>query len=86
MTPLVGDRLESTKLEKSQLSTPDIQISANKLHKRLEQIIGGSKNAQQWFATPHPFLDGKTPQSLLDQGKFKTVDYIIHAIEVGQPL
>jgi uncharacterized protein (DUF2384 family) len=73
-------------LEKTQLSTPDIKISANKLHKRLEQIIGDSENAKRWFNTPHPFLDGKTPQSLLDQGKFKTVDYIIYAIEVGQPL
>ena len=26
MTPLVGDRLESTKLEKPQLSTPDLQV------------------------------------------------------------
>jgi hypothetical protein len=86
MTFIVGDRLQSTKLEKPQFSTPDIQISANKLHKRLEQVIGGSENAKQWFNTPHPFLNGKTPQSLLNQGKFKTVDYIIHAIEVGQPL
>lgn len=54
------------------------------LIQRLAELIGGSKNAQIWLNNPHPFLDGRTPQSYLDEGKLQVLDYMVHAIEAGQ--
>ena len=52
---------------------------------QLEQLLGGAEKAEIWLNSPHPALDGRTPQSYLDEGKLEVLEYFIHAIETGQP-
>lgn len=67
-------------------STDNLAEKKKQLVQKLEELVGGAENAQLWLKSPHPFLDGKTPQSCLDEKKLDVVDYILSATELGQPL
>jgi uncharacterized protein (DUF2384 family) len=40
------------------------------LQRLAAEVLGSSELTRAWFATPSPFLDGRTPQSVLgsDEG------------------
>jgi hypothetical protein len=52
---------------------------------RLISLLGGPDNTELWLNSPHPSLDGQTPQSYVDEGKIKTLEYFVCALETGQP-
>jgi uncharacterized protein (DUF2384 family) len=56
----------------------------DELIKELAELLGGKERLTVWLNVPHPVLDGRTPQSYLDEGKSEVLEYFIYAIETGQ--
>jgi hypothetical protein len=53
---------------------------------QLRQFMGGSVDSVNiWLNSPHPYLDNRTPQSFLDEDKPEVVEYLVWAMETGQP-
>lgn len=56
-----------------------------KLLKQLAELLGGSHNTDIWLKSPHQLLEGRTPQSYLDEDNLEVLEYFVHAIATGQP-
>lgn len=50
-----------------------------------EEFDGSTELAQEWLVAPHPDFGGKTPLSLIQQGKLGVVEDLVEAIASGQP-
>jgi len=71
-------------LESAQLQ--DETARYEQLIEQLRRFMGGSMDyVDIWLNSPHPYLDNRTPQSFLDEGKPEVVEYLASAMETGQP-
>jgi hypothetical protein len=67
------------------VGTPSPTLTKKDLLGQMCGILGGPENLALWLNTPHPLLDGRTPQSYIDEGHLQVLSYFINAIETGQP-
>lgn len=52
----------------------------------LRQLSGGDEaGVDLWLATPHPMLDGDTPQALIEDGEGEMVLELVEHILSGAP-
>ena len=69
--------------------SPPIEDHTSRQEQVVEQLrrfMGGDmQSVNLWLNSPHPYLDKQTPQSLLDEGNLYPVEYLVWAMETGQP-
>lgn len=56
-----------------------------KIHRLVNHYFRG-EDIQKWLNSPHPFLDDKAPQSLMNEGKADTVLVLLENVRDGIPL
>lgn len=68
------------------LKSADYTTRYKQLIEQLRSFLGGSiENVNIWLNSPHPYLENRTPQSFIDEGKIEVVEYLAWAMETGQP-
>jgi len=61
-------------------------VVVEEIREGLRQLSGGDEaSVDLWLATPHPALDGDTPQSLIDAGEGEIVLELVEHILSGAP-
>ncbi len=43
----------------------------------MANILGGPENLDMWLKRPHPLLDGRTPQSYVDEGELRVLHTLL---------
>ncbi|HEY9853567.1 MAG TPA: hypothetical protein V6D28_29125 [Leptolyngbyaceae cyanobacterium] len=65
--------------------SPPVQDEAARYEKLISDLcrqMGGDINyVNLWLNSPHDDLDGRTPQSFIDEGKIEVVEYFPWAME-----
>ena len=56
-----------------------------KVHRLVNHYFRG-KDIQAWLNSPHPLLENKTPQSLMNDGHVDAVMVILESVRDGTPL
>ena len=56
-----------------------------KVHRLVNHYFRG-KDIQKWLNSPHPSLEDKTPQSLMNDGKAGAVLVLLESVRDGTPL
>jgi CheY-like chemotaxis protein len=51
----------------------------------LSQLLGSRENVRTWMNSPHPDLGGRTPISIILEGKARAVSDMLEAALAGQP-
>ncbi len=51
----------------------------------LSQLLGSRENVRTWMNSPHPDLGGRTPVSIILEGKARAVSDMLEAALAGQP-
>ncbi|MCL1471367.1 hypothetical protein [Argonema antarcticum] len=69
--------------------SPPVQDETARYEQLIDQLcrfMGGSMEyVNLWLNSPRDELDGRTPQSFIDEGKIEVVEYFAWAMETGQP-
>ncbi|OGN14343.1 MAG: hypothetical protein A3J47_01905 [Candidatus Yanofskybacteria bacterium RIFCSPHIGHO2_02_FULL_43_22] len=55
------------------------------IHRLLSHYFCG-EDVKKWLNFPHPLLENKTPQSLIDEGKADAVLVLLESVRDGNPL
>lgn len=61
-------------------------VVIEEIREGLRQLSGGDEESVDlWLATPHPALEGDTPQSLINAGEVEIVLELVEHILSGAP-